>query len=346
MNIKEKIINYLVSNGDSDGNIKISAIELGEILSCTRQSVSNMLKELVGEGKITRDGKTIKINKTKLMIDDLLDKRKLKYSNKEKELLYYIYNVYAKESYENGFEYVCITYNMMKQNTNIKKDTELNNYITKYIKDGILVKIDGDYKKRQSNKYKFIFDIDTDNNNQIENNIDNNNNEIIKLLMMSIDELTERMNNMAKYCLSLKQENEKINQRLSVLESKYNKPTEVCTTTENIVASNPHQDKETIPTDERIAVFNDFKKHKAQVIQYINEKMTDLEHKDTLDDILERVNKYHDLSSLFNQLGYDIDGVFYILTKLSDSDGNILVYRYLSDRVFLQRMKTIISNIN
>lgn len=350
MNKKELIFNYLLKNIDGDGKITIQNVVLAKEFGFTTQTISNIMKSLEGNGMISRDKKTITINKSRLVIDDLLNKRNLKYSNKEKDLLYYMYNVYSKESYENGFEYVCITYNMMKDNTTIKKDTELNNYIIKFVNDGLLEKIDGDYKKHKSNKYKFNLDIL--NNNEIEQQPQkiNNNNETIELLMKSIDELSEeitrmneRMDKMGKYCIALKQENEKLHQRLNQLENNSTPTREIV---DNIVTDNSyHQQKVNLSTTERIAIYNKFKENKEKIIQYITDNLTQLEYADILDDVLKRMNVHHDMNIIYNQIGNDIDGIFYLLPKLNDVDGNLLVYRYLTDKVFLQRLKSIISNV-
>jgi DNA-binding Lrp family transcriptional regulator len=209
MNKKELIFNYLLKNIDGDGKITIKNVVLAKEFGFTTQTISNIMKSLEGNGMISRDKKTITINKSKLVIDDLLNKRNLNYSKKEKDLLYYMYNVYTKESYENGYEYVCITYKNMKDNTTIKRDTELNRYLTKFVNDGLLEKNDGDYKKKQSNKYKFIFDdiSNIDNTNiqkkSNENQINNNN------------ELLEKYNTL----LSLY---EQLNKRVEYLEKEHN----------------------------------------------------------------------------------------------------------------------------
>jgi DNA-binding Lrp family transcriptional regulator len=352
MNKKELIFNYLLKNIDGDGKIKIQNVVLAKEFGFTTQTISNIMKSLESNSMISRDKKTITINKSKLVIDDLLTKRNLKYSKKEIELLEYIYSVYSKESYENGYEYVCITYKNMKDNTTIKKDTELNNYITKFINDGLLSKIDGDYKKHISNKYKFNLDIL--NNNEIEQQpqeINNNETETIELLMKSIDELieemtrmNERMDKMGKYCLALKEDNEKLHQRLNRLEN--NSTTPIRELVDNIVTDNSyHQQKVNLSTTERIAIYNKFKENKEKIIQHISDNLTQLEYADTLDDVLKRMNIHHDMNIIYNQIGNDIDGIFYLLPKLNDVDGNLLVYRYLTDKAFLQRLKSIISNI-
>lgn len=200
MNKKELIFNYLLKNIDGDGKITIKNVVLAKEFGFTTQTISNIMKTLECNGMISRDRKTITINKSKLVIDDLLVKRNLNYSNKEKDLLYYMYSVYSKESYENGYEYVCITYKNMKDNTTIKKDTELNNYITKFINDGLLEKIDGDYKKHKSNKYKFIFDDIYNTNIQKKSNENqiNNNNELLEKYNTLLS-LYEQLNKRVEY---------------------------------------------------------------------------------------------------------------------------------------------------
>lgn len=351
MNKKELIFNYLLKNIDGDGKITIKNVVLAKEFGFTTQTISNIMKSLEGNGMISRDRKTITINKSKLVIDDLLTKRNLTYSKKEKDLLYYMYSVYTKESYENGFEFVCITYKNMKDNTTIKKDTELNNYITKFVNDGLISKIDGNYKKHISNKYKFNLDI-LDNNETEQPQKINNNNETIELLMKSIDELSEeitrmneRMDKMGKYCLALKQDNEKLHQRLNQIENNSITPTQEVVN--NIVTDNSyHQQKVNLSTTERIEIYNKYKENKEKIIQYIIDNPTQLEYADTLDDVLKRMNVHHDMNIIYNQIGNDIDGIFYLLPKLNDVDGNLLVYRYLTDKVFLQRLKSIISNLN
>lgn len=205
MNNKELIFKYLSENSDVNAMLTISNVKLGKEIGCTQQTIIRILKELVTDGVIFRDKQTITINKSKLVIDDLLIKRNLNYSNKEKELLYYIYNEYQKKTMEGGFEYVCISYESIKQNTTITKGKVIKMYLSKYQTDGILDILQGDYKKKQSNKYKFIFD-DIDNTNiqkkSNENQIDNN-------------ELLEKYNTL----LSLY---EQLNKRVEYLEKEHN----------------------------------------------------------------------------------------------------------------------------
>lgn len=205
MNKKELIFNYLLKNIDGDGKITIKNVVLAKEFGFTTQTISNIMKLLEGNGMITRDKKTITINKSKLVIDDLLTKRNLNYSNKEKELLYYIYNEYQKKTMEGGFEYVCISYESIKQNTTITKGKVIKMYIEKYQTDGILDILQGDYKKKQSNKYKFIFDIDNTNIQQKSNENPSK----------DYNELLEKYNTL----LSLY---EQLNKRVEYLEKEHN----------------------------------------------------------------------------------------------------------------------------
>lgn len=349
MNTKDKVINYLISNSGSDGNIKISAIELGNILGCTRQYITEIVKELEVDKIVTRNGKTITINKYRFLLNDLLVKRNLTYSKREQELLYYMLDRYSKRN--ENFEYVAIPKHEIQKHTSIQNSKHINDYISKFISDGLLEKIDGDYSKRQCNKYKFNLDIL--NNNEIEQQPQkiNNNNETIELLMKSIDELVEemtrmneRIDKMGKYCLTLKEDNEKLHQRLNQLENNSTIPTRELVN--NIVTDNSyHQQKVNLSTTERIAIYNKFKENKEKIIQHITDNLTQIEYADTLDDVLKRMNIHHDMNIIYNQIGNDIDGIFYLLPKLNDVDGNLLVYRYLTDKEFLQRLKSIISKV-
>lgn len=209
MNNKELIFKYLSENSDVNGVLTISNVKLGKEIGCTQQTIIRILKELVADGVIFRDKQTITINKSKLVIDDFLSKRNLKYSNKEKELLYYIYNEYQKKTMEGGFEYVCISYESIKQNTTITKGKVIKMYLEKYQTDGILDILQGDYKKKQSNKYKFIFD----NINNIDNiNIQKKSNEN---QINNYNELLEKYNTL----LSLY---EQLNKRVEYLEKEHN----------------------------------------------------------------------------------------------------------------------------
>lgn len=186
MSKKEKILDYLVQNSNNKGEINKPQIDICKEIGVTDTYIRTVFRQLMSDGIIEKQGKKIiLLDKNKQVIDNITTN--LDYSDREKELLQYIYNMY--ENRDKNFDYICISRDNISKNTSIKNGSHITDYINKYISDGLIEMIKGDYKKKQASKFKFIYNpkvivdnkqttIDNSNNNGVVNNIQNQYNNI------------------------------------------------------------------------------------------------------------------------------------------------------------------------
>lgn len=221
MSKKKKIINYLIQHSNDKGIINKPQTEICKEIGVTDTYIRNVFKDLIKDGVIEKQGKTIIVlDKSKQVVDSITSN--LSYSDREKELLQYIYDMY--ENRDKNFDYVCISRDCIKTNTNIKNGNHISEYINRYVGDGLLETIKGDYTKKQATKYKVLFG--SNNNitiapktNNIDNTTINSNNNI----NINIPDNTEILNKILNKLTDLEQQNKELKKSLNYHIDRYYK---------------------------------------------------------------------------------------------------------------------------
>lgn len=228
MSKKEQLLNYLLQNSNDKGEIKILQSELSKILDITDVYIRNVFKEFINEGIMEKQGKNIKlINKNKQVVEATTSN--LNYSDREKELLQYIYDTFQNRDL--NYDYVCVSRDMISQNTSIKNFKHITEYVNKFINDGLIEKIQGSMKEKQANKYKVLFGSGNnitgcnitivENNTGTINNIQNQYNTTINNEML--EKIFNKITDLEKDVKEMKEENAKLKTSLQYHVNRYSK---------------------------------------------------------------------------------------------------------------------------
>lgn len=344
MTKKDVLLNYLVDNSDSKGKIKVCINDLSKELNCTVQTIINLFKQLTSDGTIEKNKKIVSIkNKYKLKVNNITSK--LNYSDREKELLTYIYNRY--ENRDLNYNYVCITRDNIYNNTSIKNNKHITNYIEKYIHDGLIEKIQGDWGNNKSNKYKVLF-----NETPIINNKED------------IDKINSRIDKMAMLFKDIIEENKQLKQRVEYLESCLMNPVEnKNNVSEEIIHTdgityNPDVlfEEETTEIKEVVVNYSEEEikakqEEKDNFINYIHANKEKLfqnienidlgitgDKKKMLDKLIENGNKMNSCIEIIQEC-ININNLLYVLPKINNNVFTQAVQYYSTDTEKIKELK-------
>lgn len=354
MTVKDKIINYLLTENDfnfSNKVIDFNCNKLSKELQINRSNASRIKQEMIFSNEI----ELISPNKVKFLnpekyyynynylVEDIESIKEYKLSDNYIRLLGYLHYNYTKfgTEFEIGLNKICSESGVSKNKETVSKMLE------RLVELDIIEWIKGNWKQHKVGQFKLKYIKEINDNNIIPMEQEG------KVVMSSTEyeKLNERINKMAIAFKQMMLENSQMKQKIELLEKQLNIPTKSeiepeqqfkqVQIFEQIQQEIPQPIVEPIETSEMDNIYQQYLNNKQKVIEHIK----GLEKPDdnttyTLNGIVSKVMATNDIQLVYNVCGLDYNKVFYLIPILETLQDNI-IYMYLKYKDFQE----IISNI-